>query len=268
MREPLKIKNGAHVVVSNQWGGNIENFIEVSTDLGFNITKTAKQSSTVNSILEYLKNLNGSDFSLSAYVNKVNTLLEGLDLIDNETHQELIEAQYEELLELVGENPNRYGGCVYIFKQMVLEKSEHEVWLDFDFDIISDNSYSLQKLLDEGTPVKIVCKDYSENDFKPVFISKFIFTLLNIIDETDDYELIAELIVASNINDFTNPNTTDSFGGDWISDMVIEILKILGCDIQDYEGEVEIEGRYFMDMGEHMGYDYVKLAEDFRDSNI
>ena len=38
-------------------------------------------------------------------------------------------------------------------------------------------------------------------------------------------------------------NTTDSFGGDWISDMVIEMLKILGCDIQDYEGEVEIEGK-------------------------
>ena len=26
MREPLKIKNGAHVVVSNQWGANIERF--------------------------------------------------------------------------------------------------------------------------------------------------------------------------------------------------------------------------------------------------
>ena len=27
MREPLKIKNGAHVVVSNQWGANIDDFI-------------------------------------------------------------------------------------------------------------------------------------------------------------------------------------------------------------------------------------------------
>ena len=38
MREPLKIKNGAHVVVSNQWGGNIENFIKLSKSLGYMIT--------------------------------------------------------------------------------------------------------------------------------------------------------------------------------------------------------------------------------------
>lgn len=38
MKEPLKIKNGAHVVVSNQWGNNIINFIKVSTNLGYKIT--------------------------------------------------------------------------------------------------------------------------------------------------------------------------------------------------------------------------------------
>ena len=38
MREPFKIKNGAHVVVSNQWGGNIENFIKLSKSLGYMIT--------------------------------------------------------------------------------------------------------------------------------------------------------------------------------------------------------------------------------------
>lgn len=38
MREPFKIKNGVHVVVSNQWGGNIENFIKLSKSLGYMIT--------------------------------------------------------------------------------------------------------------------------------------------------------------------------------------------------------------------------------------
>jgi hypothetical protein len=37
MREPLKIKNGAHVVISNQWGENIESFINSASRLGYKI---------------------------------------------------------------------------------------------------------------------------------------------------------------------------------------------------------------------------------------
>ncbi|WP_298948011.1 hypothetical protein [uncultured Polaribacter sp.] len=39
MREPLKIMNGAHVVVSNQWGfTNIQKFIKLSMSLGYEIS--------------------------------------------------------------------------------------------------------------------------------------------------------------------------------------------------------------------------------------
>ena len=42
MREPLKIKNGAHVVVSNQWGTeNIKRFIDHATNLGYSIEKSS-----------------------------------------------------------------------------------------------------------------------------------------------------------------------------------------------------------------------------------
>jgi len=34
MREPLKIKNGVRVVVSNQWGANIEDFINAAKKVG------------------------------------------------------------------------------------------------------------------------------------------------------------------------------------------------------------------------------------------
>lgn len=37
MKEPLKIKNGMHVVVSNQWGENIPGFIEIAKKLGYSI---------------------------------------------------------------------------------------------------------------------------------------------------------------------------------------------------------------------------------------
>ena len=42
MREPLKIKNGAHVVVSNQWGTNIDNFIALAKKIGFTIKSYTK----------------------------------------------------------------------------------------------------------------------------------------------------------------------------------------------------------------------------------
>lgn len=39
MREPLKIMNGVHVVVSNQWGfTNIQKFIKLSMSLGYEIS--------------------------------------------------------------------------------------------------------------------------------------------------------------------------------------------------------------------------------------
>jgi antitoxin component YwqK of YwqJK toxin-antitoxin module len=38
MKEPLKIKNGMHIVVSNQWGENIPGFIEVAEKLDYKIS--------------------------------------------------------------------------------------------------------------------------------------------------------------------------------------------------------------------------------------
>ena len=38
IKEPLKIKNGMHIVVSNQWGENLPGFLEVATKLGYTIS--------------------------------------------------------------------------------------------------------------------------------------------------------------------------------------------------------------------------------------
>lgn len=45
MKAPLKIKNGMHVVISNQWGDNIPGFIEVAEKLGYSISKVESLSS-------------------------------------------------------------------------------------------------------------------------------------------------------------------------------------------------------------------------------
>lgn len=56
MKEPLKIKNGMHVVISNQWGDNIPRFIEVAEKLGYEITSNGNLENSEDSInLNYFK---------------------------------------------------------------------------------------------------------------------------------------------------------------------------------------------------------------------
>lgn len=56
MKEPLKIKNGMHVVISNQWGDNIPRFIEVAEKLGYEITSNSNLENSEDSInLNYFK---------------------------------------------------------------------------------------------------------------------------------------------------------------------------------------------------------------------
>ena len=45
MKEPLSIKNGMHVVVCNQWGENILDFIAASEKLGYKISKSETSKS-------------------------------------------------------------------------------------------------------------------------------------------------------------------------------------------------------------------------------
>jgi hypothetical protein len=48
MDEPLTIKNGINVVVSNQWGENIANFLAVAEKLGYEISSQIKEVEIVN----------------------------------------------------------------------------------------------------------------------------------------------------------------------------------------------------------------------------
>jgi hypothetical protein len=56
MREPLKIKNGALVVVSNQWGDNIKRFLSTATKLGYKIeNQSTENSDEINNSQEEFK---------------------------------------------------------------------------------------------------------------------------------------------------------------------------------------------------------------------
>lgn len=57
MKEPLIIKNGIHIVISNQWGNNIQSFIEVVEKLGYLITSynSEKQEDNFENHLDSIK---------------------------------------------------------------------------------------------------------------------------------------------------------------------------------------------------------------------
>ena len=62
MKEPLKIKNGIHIVVSNQWGGdNIPSFIEVAQKLDYKISFEESYSDDTDSEDNLAGNLNNND---------------------------------------------------------------------------------------------------------------------------------------------------------------------------------------------------------------
>jgi hypothetical protein len=59
MREPISIKNGMHIVVSNQWGDNVTDFIKCTENLGYVISKSEGdkiEKSTENSYIKITVN--------------------------------------------------------------------------------------------------------------------------------------------------------------------------------------------------------------------
>ena len=101
MKAPLKIKNGMHVVVSNQWGDNIPGFIEVAEKLGYSIAKSEGKSSQ-ESIIDV------TEFDLYQ-LNKQFAALEGDDSICDKLDEEI-----EQLLDL----DLKYNAYAIVFEAM------------------------------------------------------------------------------------------------------------------------------------------------------
>ena len=75
IKEPLKIKNGMHIVVSNQWGGdNIPSFIEAAERLGYEITSVNIETND--------NNTNQEDFIKLNFFQLETPFPEGVELIE------------------------------------------------------------------------------------------------------------------------------------------------------------------------------------------
>jgi len=262
MTEPLSIKNGLYVVVSNQWGDNILDFIAASEKLGYIVTANSDE----NGYLNYFKKQEFSN--QSEFIQNTNKLFTAFSW-ENEKDCDEVADLHKQLNEITQSDVPRYGGYLYLFTKIAYELGEGEYDTHFEWDYAIDHGYDWWDITGiSKTVVELVGEKYGESEFNKYFCSLFLLTLLKIVDDASETG-IAEYIVSNNIAAYKKsfPDTNDTTE-DFVSDIVIELLKTIGHDIHDYEGECKIEGRYFLDIGLDMGYDYLRLAEDFRDSNI
>jgi hypothetical protein len=262
MKEPLSIKNGTHVVVSNQWGDNILDFIAASEKLGYIVTANSDE----NGYLNYFKKQEFSN--QSEFIEDTKKLFTGFSW-ENEKDCDEVADLHNQLNEITQSDVPRYGGYLYLFTKIAYELGEGEYDTHFEWDYAIDHGYDWWDITGiSKTVVELVGEKYGESEFNKYFCSLFLLTLLKIVDDASETG-IAEYIVSNNVDAYKKvfPDTNDATE-DFVSDIVIELLKTIGYDIHDYEGECKIEGRYFLDIGLDMGYDYLRLAEDFRDSNI
>ena len=262
MKEPLSIKNGLHVVVCNQWGENILDFIAASEKLGYIVTANSGE----NGYLNYFKKQEFSN--QSEFIQNTKKLFTGFSW-ENEKDCDEVADLHNQLNEITQSDVPRYGGYLYLFTKIAYELGEGEYDTHFEWDYAIDHGYDWWDITGiSKTVVELVGEKYGESEFNKYYCSLFLLTLLKIVDDASETG-IAEYIVSNNIAAYKKsfPDTNDATE-DFVSDIVIELLKTIGYDIHDYEGECKIEGRYFLDIGLDMGYNYLKLAEDFRDSNI
>jgi hypothetical protein len=259
MKEPLSIKNGMHVVVSNQWGDNISNLIAVAEDLGYTVSKSEvlKPKNTETSLIDF------SNFSIRS----IAAFFQSKE--ENQAELNAIDTEIEDLLD---ESP-KYYILGQLFEKYGFEYFRKDVK---DYFSLAEDTDDLFSLLKEKPLLSILIEKEnlteteisSDNlDFVLWFSSYFIHAL-ELLIETDNNEMIAEFIIRQSISTIEDDYNVESDMGDWISDMTIELIEnIYNFDIQDYDNECEIDGYYF-GQGNSMGYDYNKYAQDIIDALI
>jgi hypothetical protein len=265
MDKPIKLIDGTEIVVTNQWGiDNIPGLIERANILGYVVNKVNQiQDSSISykdnkiavAFIDLFKNKSINIDYLSEFIKPAEELLK---MYNSEIPAEAqaVDDVYEVIMVYVAENPLLLGGYAYIFT-FVAQKFDH--WLDFNEDIINENAFQWNEMVGSGkNPVALVCEESKEDNFKSIFISRMMFTLITIIMDTDEEEL-AELIVSCDMDKYTFSEDEEC----WICDLIVDMLDVFGFSLDDYEGECEIESRNFLDGDRTMGYDYIRLSQNF-----
>jgi hypothetical protein len=252
--------------MKGKWEG-----VEIDETSDVSSVSVGSYDSVVNLIDQYVKKVSDSNFDSSTlhhFKGEIEEYLQKFDFSDDANIKK-VEAENSALMDLINTDLLRYLGLGLIYGEVLRNVSEGECSIYLGDDLLSEVSYSLDDLKDRGEGIaKAVFTDYGLKNFHPIFITKFISTLLIAFQETDDYPLLTELVLSCSTSEVDE--SLQSPWGDWISNLVVNIFEIHGYNPDDYASDetVSVWARYFMQAGVDSGYDYERLLENFRDSVI
>ncbi len=258
MEEPLTIKNGTKVVVSNQWGvENIEPFLELVKGLGYDVKKIVKEESTEKPA--------GSSASFDITQLSMNDFKK---LIRTTDDKKALEANLLKQAEL---NPDFWSYLLmydYIVNEGAMElsgKMRNGAYIEW---------YEIQ---DEQEPLAQFVLDKLEFDFEEVqtdnekrilFNASFGSYLYYSLKEFATVEDIEESDLAGYLASHDHTLLRDGedvfdkhgVGDDWLVTLGDEWLMYCGFDSSDYEGECRV---YLVNTEPaSFSIDYERMAED------
>ena len=263
MKDPLIIKDKVIVVVSNQWGNNLQDFIKCAEELGYNISKTnVNKTASSNKKLIDLKDF--EVWKLAEFFSSKEGNQEDLGYID------------EEIESLLDKSPKYYIlGKLFEKYDFEYQRDDIDEYFSLGEGDDFDEDDLLDMLRDETLLSRIIKKEnLTETKLSPkntdfvLLFSGYFIKALELLIYKDDNEMIAEFIVNQSIQTIEDEYNIDDLMGDWIGDITTELIEnIYGYDIKDYDGECEIEAYYF-GQNHSMGYDFHSYSQDIIDSLI
>ena len=267
------------VLVSNQWGThNIDALLQLAEQINIPVYDNREKESTESST-DDSKEKNYTEFfeeqpfddTIKHFIEETKAELKKYSW-ESEEDCDLVYDLFEELKEITETDVPRYGGYLYLFSMISEEIGEGEFMTMFDWDFLEDLEFTWHDMIGDGkNAITKTAEIHGLENFKRYFPSIFVLNLLQSIDYADSEE-VCDYILSSN-NDAAlevfSAEEIEEMGndfGDWIADAIIEILKAIGYDLDEYEGAITFNGVHFLKQGMDLGYDYLKLSEDLRDS--
>jgi hypothetical protein len=259
MQEPLSIKSGTKVVVSNQWGSkNIDVFLSLANDLGYNIEKVTKNVSTEKSTSDAAS----SEFDITKLsLREFKRLLR--DIKDKSSFESSLLKQVSRNIDfwsylLVYDHIVNEGNLILSVDNM---DEAQDVFLAEWWEL-GDAELSLAQFVMDK--INMDFEEVQENKDQRIhyvasFGSYLYFCMMNF-----SYEIYAEdmaAFLASNDHTMTRDGEDFISGEDWIVTMADEWQMYCGFDPADYEGEYTevrlINGDY-----RETSINYISMAED------
>jgi hypothetical protein len=255
MKEPLKIKNGMHVVVCNQWGNQIPRFIDAVAKLNYDIVPTN------HDVVAIIDTNQFDPFQLNQQFSAYEGNYEMCDKLD------------EELEKLIEKDPKNIA-FAKIFENLGYGYDYYSERIEKYFTLEEDPN-DLQSILQEQSLISLLLSKHtitqsdvtSENtNFKLLFTS-YLWRCIEVLIELNDEEILAEFIFSQSCRE-TDIEMDDN--GDWLSDLTIDIIHYI-FDINlasdDYEDGCTLHGNYF---GSYVdsGYNYLSASRVLINSMI